>query len=293
MDLSRLRIFVAIAETGSATAAAERVHLSQPAVSRNLRLLEENLGVDLFDREGRGLVLNASGRALLPRAKRILADLDEAKQSTKNAAERDFFDLRLGTVDSIATYLFPHIVKPFQSEFPELEIKFYTKRTASLLDDLRRDDLDAAIVAYSGRPPLDRASKIGPYDLQFYGRTTHFPDVSEIEAEDQLQEYPIVQLTPKPGQPTLIRDDMTSFALAGSLATIKALVMQGFGVGSLLHFMIEPEERELLTRARVPHDPDCGVFVVPSPNWSGHVEDEIISTLVTNLQDVYPSPPAR
>lgn len=293
MELSRLRIFVAIAETGSATAAAERVHLSQPAVSRNLRLLEENLGVDLFEREGRGLVLNASGRALLPRAKRILADLDEAKKSTKDAAERDFFDLRLGTVDSIATYLFPQIVEPFQSAFPELEIKFYTKRTASLLDDLRRDDLDAAIVAYSGRPPLDRASKIGPYDLQFYGRTTHFPELSEIEAEAQLQEYPIVQLTPKPGQPTLIRDDTTSFALAGSLATIKALVMQGFGVGSLLHFMIEPDERERLTRARVPHDPDCGVFVVPSPNWSGRVEDEIISTLVTTLQNVYPSPPAR
>lgn len=291
MDLLRLRIFVAIAETGSATAAAEQVHLSQPAVSRNLRLLEEQLGVDLFDRVGRGLTLNAAGRSLLPRAKNILETVDEAKKSTKEAAERDFFDLRIGTVDSVATYLFPDVVSELHEAYPELDIKFYTKRTNELIDDVRSDELDAVIVAYSGDPPVEHTHEIGRYDLQFYGRRDRFPNLGDVETEEGLQDYPIVQLTPKPGQPTLIRDDTTSFALAGSLATIKALVVGGFGVGSLLHFMVEEEEREDLVRAAVPHDPDCGVFLARSPMWSGEVELEILETLVESLRETYPAPP--
>ena len=291
MEILRLEIFVAIAETGSATAAAKRVHLSQPAVSRNLRLLEENLGVDLFDRQGRGLVLNAAGRALLPRAETILESVDAATKATKDAAERDFFDLRIGTVDSVATYLFPPVVESLHEEFPELELKFYTKRTSDLIDDVRHDDLDAVIIAYSGRPPVDQTANIGPYDLQFYGRRDRFPDLDTVETEDGLQDYPIVQLTPKPGQPTLIRDDTTSFALAGSLATIKALVLGGFGVGSLLHFMVDPDERDQLVRANVPHDPDCGVYLATSPNWGGGAEDEITDALVDQLRTVYPEPP--
>lgn len=291
MDLERLRIFVAIAESGSATAAAERVHLSQPAVSRNLRLLEEDLGTDLFDRAGRGLALNAAGRALLPRARNILESVDEAKKTTKDAAERDFFDLRIGTVDSVGTYLFPEVVSQLHDTFPELELKFYTKRTNELIDDVRNDVLDAVIVAYSGAPPVEHTHEIGRYDLQFYGRRDRFPDLSKVDGEDQLQDYPIVQLTPKPGQPTLIRDDTTSFALAGSLATIKALVLGGFGVGSLLHFMVEGAEHDQLVRANVPHDPDCGVYLARSPMWQGEVESDILETLVSNLRSVYPDPP--
>jgi len=291
MDLLRLRIFVAIAESGSATEAANRVHLSQPAVSRNLRLMEENLGVELFDRVGRGLTLNAAGRALLPRARKILDAVDDAKRTTKDAAERDFFDLRVGTVDSVATYLFPEIVPELRETFPELELKFYTERTNALLDDVRDDALDAVVVAHSGDPPVEHTREIGRYDLQFYGRRDRFPDLEAVEDEQQLREYPIVQLTPKPGQPTLIRDDTTSFALAGSLATIKALVLGGFGVGSLLHFMVDDDEREQLVRASVPHDPDCGLYLARSPAWEGEAESAILETLADALRANYPEPP--
>ncbi|MFB6263332.1 MAG: LysR family transcriptional regulator, partial [Bradymonadaceae bacterium] len=260
-------------------------------VSRNLKLLEENIGTDLFDREGRGLVLNAAGRALLPRAKTILEELETAKRETKDAAERDFFDLRIGTVDSVATYLFPQVVEELLDEFPELELKFYTKRTGELIDSVREDELDMVIVAYSGEPPVEHAAKIGRYDLQFYGREDRFPDLTEVTGEDALQNYPIIQLEPLPGQPSLVREDTSSFAMAGSLATIKALVLGGFGVGSLLHFMVDGDERERLVRAQVPHDPDCGVFVARSPNWTGEVETAIGDELVDALRGVYPSPP--
>ncbi len=293
MDLLRLEIFVAIAEAGSATEAAERVHLSQPAVSRNLGQLEEQLGVDLFDRVGRGLALSPAGRALLPKARAILESVDEAREITREAAERDFFDLRVGSVDSIATYLFPRVVEPLGAAFPALEIKFYTKRTSKLLDDVRADQLDIVLVAHSGPPPVEHSFEIGRYDLQFYGHREHFPELGDVETERNLQEYPIVQLTPQPGQPTLIGEETSSFALAGSLATIKALVLGGFGVGSLLHFMLDADEREQLVRARVPHDPDCRLYAVRSPHWSSETQRAITQRLVEGLEAIYPDSPRR
>jgi len=291
MNFEHLEVFVAVAESGSTTAAAEQVFLSQPAVSRNLGRLEQDLGLELFDRSGRGLTLNAAGRALLPKAKAMLEMAEKSRRVARSAAERDFFDLRIGTVDSVATYLIPDAVEHLQSAYPDLELKLYTRRTTRLLDQVRDGELDLAVVAYSGQPPADRVDKIGPYDLQFYGRADRFPELDRVEREPELRAYPIVQLTPKPGQPSLVDDQTSSFAMAGSLATIKSLVLGGFGVGSLLHYMISDDDRERLVRANVPHDPDCAVYVVPSPEWRGDTEDAIVDTLVDRLRATYPAPP--
>lgn len=293
MNLLHMKVFVAVADTGSATAAAEQVHLSQPAVSRNIKALEESLGAKLFDRSGRGLQLNAAGRAMLPEARRILSSIEEAKRSARAAAERDFFDVRVGTVDSVATYLFPEAVPHLREAYPGLELKFYARRTSELLDGVNDGTFDVVLVAYSGDPPADHVAKIGRYDFQFYGAADHFPGLTDVTREEQLQQFPIVQLTPKPGQPTLIKEDTTSFALTNSLATIKALVLGGFGVGSLLHFVVEPEQRESLVRARVPHDPDCAVYAVRSDEWTGPTAEAIFETLVERLRELYPEPPSR
>lgn len=78
--------------------------------------------------------------------------------------------------------------------------------------------------------------------------------------------------------------------MAGSLATVKSLVLGGFGVGSLLHFMLSDEERDTLVCAGVPHDPDCHLYLVRAPRWRGEAEDAIGERLVASLRDVYPEP---
>ena len=79
MDLKQLRALLAIAETGSVTRAAEMLHIVQPAVSRQLRLLEEEMGTTLFDRGQRGMELTAAGEMLVVHAGRVLSELDMAK----------------------------------------------------------------------------------------------------------------------------------------------------------------------------------------------------------------------
>src|SRR2546430_343915 len=104
MDLDRLNLFLKIVDLGSMSEAARAVHLTQPALSRSLRQLEEEVGAELFDRRGRHLVLTAAGRALVPRARALLAASEQARIEVSRSAERAYFDVRLGTVDSVATF---------------------------------------------------------------------------------------------------------------------------------------------------------------------------------------------
>lgn len=283
MDLDRLRIFLAVARAGTVTAAADDVNLSQPAVSRNLKVLEESLGVDLFRRAGRKLELTSAGRMLANRGEELVDRVGALEHEARRVARQDYFDLRLGTVDSVATYLFPQVVGPLKESFPDLEIKFFTARTQQLLDDFDSGELDMAILAWSGEPPLEHVARVGRYDLQFYGRADRYPDLDQVTDSDELDDYPVVQLRPLSGQPSAVEGGTESFAIANSLATIKALVLAGFGVGSLLQFTLSPDERDQLVQASVPHDPDCGIYLVRQPGWRGEGADAIFEQLRDSL----------
>ncbi|MEZ4269286.1 MAG: LysR family transcriptional regulator [Myxococcota bacterium] len=283
MNLERLTIFVKIVEAGSMSAAAGLVHLTQPALSRNLKLLEEELAAQLFERRGRGLVLTAAGRALLPRARSLLAQASTITKEVERVVGRRYFDVRVGTVDSVATYLFPKVVDPLRDAYPDLGVKLATGRTADLLRRVSADDLDLAIIAWSDEPPVARATPVGHYDLRFWGRADRFPALAAATTEAELAAFPIVQIESLPGQPTMIPEDAPTWALANSLASVKALVLAGFGVGALLGFMLTPEERCQLSVSHFDHDPHCRLWVCASPHWVSEAELAIESTLVSAL----------
>jgi DNA-binding transcriptional LysR family regulator len=283
MDLQRLRLFLAVVESGSISAAARAVHLTQPAVTRNIQLLEESLGVALFDRRGRRVVLTPAGRALVPRARGLLEQVERAALEVGRVAERRLFDLRLGSVDSIVSHLFARVVVPLREAFPALAIKLTTGRTAELLARLERGELDLAVVAWSGEPPGARATRVGPYAFGYYGRADLFADLAEVTDESGLGAYPLIEIQALPGQPTLIAADAEDYAIAGSLGAVKALVLGGFGVGGLLDFMLSPDEEARLARAAVEHDPRCGVFVAGADDWRGDAQEAVESALARLL----------
>lgn len=282
MNLDRLALFLHVVDTGSVTAAARRAHLTQPAVTRNLQALESELNLQLFERCGRGLVLTPAGRSLVPEARELLERTDRLKRRLAQTAERGYFDLRLGTVDSVATYLLPQLVAPLRERFGGLGLKLYTARTATLLEQIESERLDLAIVAWSGSPE-GRTRRICPYDLQFWGRRDLYPQLVEVVDERELASFPIVQIEAGPGQPTLVSDDAHSFAIANSLASVKSLVLAGFGVGALLNFMITASERAQLVHAAVPHDPDCALYLLAAKNWQPREAEAIMETIVTAL----------
>src|SRR5262245_29926371 len=234
MELQRLSLFLQIVEHGSLSAAARRVHLTQPALSRNLKLLEEELGVELFHRAGRGLTLTAAGRALATRANALLDDVAHVELSVRRCAERGYFDVRLGAVDSAATYLLPGVLERLHAELPELAVRLTVGRSPLLLERIQHGALDLAVVASSGPPAtLAPHRPLGRYALRFYGRADRFPKLARVRSLTGLTSFPSVQIEPGPGQPSLNPDGALSHAVASNVATVKALVLAGFGIGDL------------------------------------------------------------
>jgi DNA-binding transcriptional LysR family regulator len=285
MNLERLQLFLKIVDTGSVSAAGRESHVTQPAVSRSLKLLEEDIGAPLFDRQGRGLQLTAAGRALIPCARQILRESDRARLQAQRAAKEGYFDLRIGAVDSIGTHILPASLPALLGEHADLKIKLWMGRTQSLLERVDRGTLDVAIVAYSG-PPSERATRVGNYSLKYYGLTSRFAAIAELSSEVELREFPLVEMEALPGQPSLIRDDADAFAIAQNLSAVKALVLAGLGVGQLLPFMLSAEERARLTCAeRVLHDPDCGVYAVRSFRELSAEEERVQQLLFAKLSE--------
>lgn len=283
MNLERLELFLKIVDTGTVSGAGREANLTQPAVSRSLKLLEEEMGVDLFDRQGRGLLLTAAGRALIPCARQLLRDSERARLQVQRAAEDAYFDLRVGAVDSLGTHVLPGCLSGLQAEHRDLKLKLWMGRTQGLLERVERGTLDLAFVAYSG-PPSERATRIGTYGLKYYGRSPQFAAIATFETELLLRQLPVIEIEALPGQPSLIHADADAFAVTQNLSAVKALVLAGLGVGQLLPFMLNADERAALVCAeRLQHDPDCGVYAVRSFRALSEAEAKIHQALIDRV----------
>lgn len=132
MDLGTLNAFIAIAETGSFSSAAERLHLTQPAVSKRIAALEQQLDVRLFDRLGREIGLTESGRALLPRAYQILNVLDDTRRALNNLSGEVSGRLTLATSHHIGLHRLPPLLRAFTRAYPKvaLDIRFLDSEVA-------------------------------------------------------------------------------------------------------------------------------------------------------------------
>ncbi|HLA33154.1 MAG TPA: LysR family transcriptional regulator [Pseudomonas sp.] len=132
MDLATLNAFIAIAELGSFSEAAERLHLTQPAVSKRIASLEQQLAVRLFDRLGREVSLTEAGRALLPRAYQILNVLDDTRRALTNLNGEISGRLTLATSHHIGLHRLPPLLRAFTRAHPQvaLDIQFLDSEVA-------------------------------------------------------------------------------------------------------------------------------------------------------------------
>jgi DNA-binding transcriptional LysR family regulator len=122
VDIQNLRAFLLVAETGSFSLAAAKLHLTQPAVSKRIALLEEQLGTDLFDRIGRNIGLTEAGSALLPHARAVQRELEAAQQSVRDLSGPVAGQLRLATSHHIGLHRLPPVLSAFSKAFPAVHI---------------------------------------------------------------------------------------------------------------------------------------------------------------------------
>ncbi len=165
LEVHQLRYFVATAEAGSVSRAALRCHVAQPSLSQQLRRLEETLGAELFDRQARGVVLTDAGRALLPRARRILAEIHDAETNLERDVDEGKGLLTIGAIPTMAPYLMPPAVSQLRRELPSCEIQIQEGFTETLVEALLDNELDCAITSLPIDHELLRAEEIGREEL--------------------------------------------------------------------------------------------------------------------------------
>jgi DNA-binding transcriptional LysR family regulator len=146
MDIRQLQYFVAIAEEGQITGAANKLHIAQPALSQQLRMLEEELGVQLVERGSRKIRLTEAGRLLRDRALQVLNLLGATAQDIQALNNGQAGTLSIGTIPSIGSRLLPSRIQSFHEKYSEIDFQVYDGETFQLLDMLKFGMLDFAIV---------------------------------------------------------------------------------------------------------------------------------------------------
>jgi LysR family transcriptional regulator, hca operon transcriptional activator len=156
MELRHLRYFVAVAEEGSLTLAAEkRLHTAQPSLSRQIRDLEYEVGVQLMSRSVHGIELTAAGRAFLDHARLALTQAEAATEAARRAAQPVKPIFSMGFLTGQEVDWLPHAPGILRDELPNLEIRVSSGFSTNLADDLQRGKLDVAFLRTEPKPDLE------------------------------------------------------------------------------------------------------------------------------------------
>ena len=155
MELRHLRYFIAVAEEGHITRAAERLGMQQPPLSQQIRALERELDVQLLRRKPRGVELTEAGRALLADARAILAHIDHAFATTRRTARGEQGRITVGFTSSAPFHPFvPRVIRAFRDSFPLIAMTLEESGTTELIEDLRHERVDAAFIRTPVTDPL-------------------------------------------------------------------------------------------------------------------------------------------
>lgn len=145
MDFDQLRYFVRIAELGNFSRTAEELGISQPALSRSIQRLEEELGQPVFERKSRSVGLTDTGTLLLSRAQQILAIIEDTKAEISDDGQSG--RIRLGAIPTIAPYFLPSFLREFSGDFPKAALIVQEDTTNNLLKRCKEGEIDVAILA--------------------------------------------------------------------------------------------------------------------------------------------------
>lgn len=166
MELRHLRYFVAVAEEENVTRAASRLHVSQPALSRQIRDLEEELNLELFLRRSRSLRLTEAGRVFLEETRAVLRRLEDAIGSARAVAEGVGGEIHVGFAPSLTVDLLPNALRRFQESQPGARVRLHDLSTQEMVDGLQSEELHVALMI---RPSIRASAGIMFKELRRLG----------------------------------------------------------------------------------------------------------------------------
>lgn len=240
MTLTELRYIVALAQEGNFSRAAERCSVSQPTLSVSIARLEDELGVQLFER-GKGFVSpSLVGERVVEQAQRALGEAEKVRQIAMRGRDQLAGPLRLGVIHTIGPYLLPQLIHSLKRVAPDMPLAIEESMTATLADMLRDNEIDVVIIALPfeipgavSRPLYDEAFKVVvPRGHAWEGKQAISPE--EVEGDEVLLlkagncfRDQVLGACPQVSSPE------TDVRLGHSIGTIRCMVASGLGVSVL------------------------------------------------------------
>ncbi len=239
MTLRELRYLVALADHGHFGRAAEACHVSQPTLSTQLRKLEADLGVVVFERTNKALYVTPIGRKIVEQARRVLAEAEVIAALTREAAAPLVGSLTLGVIPTLAPYLLPWLMPLLKRSYPDVRLILHEDLTDALIERLRAHRLDAALLAL---PIAGADLEMRPlFDEPFYFACPDDHPLARVQTvgDDDLRRQKLLLLTDGHclrdqalavcGQSQASIDDDGDDFRATSLETLRQMVAAGLG----------------------------------------------------------------
>ena len=191
MELRHLRYFVAVAEEQNVTQAAKRLHLSQPPLSRQIRDLETEMGLALFERGANAIRLTEAGRIFLSEARAVLQRAEDAVSFTKSMANRNHSGVRVGSSACPTVEIIPHALRAFERTNPQVTVNVRSMPTRDLPRALHSGELDVSVSAYGSPKDFQGLSvePLGTYPVRVAVHKTHrFAHLREVPMTELAKE---------------------------------------------------------------------------------------------------------
>ena len=249
MNLHQIRNFHAVAVHRSFTIAAEKLFRTQPAISTQVRMLEEELGTRLFDRIGKKVYLTQAGNVLLDYAERLLSLHDEAKLAVTEVNTTPKGKILIGANESTCLYVLPQIFALFKKKYPDVQISIYRNFSRKVLDKVRGNQLDFGFVTL---PVPDRELNILPIaedELWLITGPGHPLAAQSSPNLEDVVSYPFIFHTAGTTRERLRKhfgswwDRLHISMELASIETIKKFVSIGMGVSIVPRSYAEEERR--------------------------------------------------
>jgi LysR family transcriptional regulator, cys regulon transcriptional activator len=273
MKLHQLRYLAAVAQSGlNITAAAHKLHTSQPGVSKQIKLLEDELGFQIFTREGRNLTrITPAGQQVIERAARILQETQAIRDLATELRDEGRGSLSIGTTHTQARYVLPDVIREFRARYPQVRLNLHQGTTEQIAEMVAQDRIDCAIATGSEHLfddltllPCYRWHRVLVVPREHPLASTARPSLKQLAA------YPIVTYTFSFTGPSSLQQAFAKSGLAPDVAitardadVIKAYVRLGLGVGIVAEMAVDPREDPDLVAIDASH------LFLPHVTWIG------------------------
>lgn len=289
MELRQAHAFVTTADEGHVGRAAARLHVTQPTLSRQIAALERSLGVPLFDRTGRALVLTPAGEVFLAGARDLVRRAEDLAAATRGAHRGELGVLRIGFVQSATFEALPRLLSTFRAVWPAVRVEVTPLTTLRQVDALADDRIDVGLL----RPPVN-ASDLGLRTLTHDDLHAALPGGHPLAARSRvsladLADEPFVFYARSSGP--AVHDRIVSHCLAAGFSprvvqealdvqTIVALVAAKLGVSLLITPTPHTDEKAVVYRPLVEDLPTWEMALA----WSRHNRSPVLARLLETVR---------